>query len=210
MDFKDVLLCFTKLSILFLKDFWGIVNTPYKTYRSLTLRKELGETFYIFLGIFFYFAWATLLRTKSLNPLFLTFNFTKLLAAAIFTFLLIILVIYFLGKVVGGKGTLKSVFITWAFSLIPTLFWFFTTSLFYIILPPPRTTRFLGVLFSLFYIAFSVSLFFWKGLLYFLTLRFSLKLDLSRIIFISAILLPLGILYSVLMYRLGIFRIPFI
>ena len=210
MDFKDGLLCFTKLSILFLKDLWGSVNTPYKTYRSLSLRKELGEAFFIFLGIFFYFVWATLLRTKSLNPLFLTFNFTKLLAAAIFTCLLIILVIYFLGQVVGGKGTLKSVFITWAFSLIPTLVWFFTTSLFYIILPPPRTTRFLGVLFSLFYIAFSVSLFFWKGLLYVLTLRFSLKLDLPRIIFISAILFPLGILYSVLMYRLGIFRVPFI
>lgn len=210
MDFNPPFFSLAKLAIISVKDTWGVFNTPYKTYRKLALKEELARTFLIFFASVAYFAWASMIRAQTLNPLFLSFNFTKLSLGAFFTFLVIVLSIFFLGKLVGGKGSLKSVFVTWAFSLVPTLLWFFLTSLFYIILPPPRTTSFLGVLFSLFYITFSASLFFWKGLLYFLTLRFSLKLDLLRIILISAFLFPLGVLYSVLMYRLGIFRAPFI
>lgn len=210
MDFKSLTLSLVRLFILSLKDIWGVFNTPYKTYRTLSFKENLSRTILIFLIVLFYFAWASLLRTKSLNPLFLSFNFAKLCLGAFFTFLLVVLSIYFLGKLFGGKGSLKSVFTTWAFSLFPTLCWFSLTSIFYLLLPPPRTTSFLGVLFSLFYLAFSASLFFWKGLLYFLTLRFSLKIDLLRIILISAFLFPLGVLYSILMYKLRIFRVPFI
>lgn len=210
MDFKLLPFSLAKFFIVSLKDIWGVFNTPYKTYRKLALKEELSRSLLIFLASLTYFAWATMIRAQTLNPLFLSFNFSKLSLGAFFTFLVVVLSVYFLGKLVGGKGSLKSVFVTWAFSLIPTLLWFLATSLFYIFLPPPRTTSFLGVLFSLFYITFSASLFFWKGLLYFLCLRFSLKLDLLRIILISALLFPLGIFYSVLMYRLGIFKVPFI
>jgi hypothetical protein len=37
-----------------------------------------------------------------------------------------------------------------------------------------------------------------------------MKLSFLRIIGVSAIIFPLGFLYSILMYKLGIFRIPFL
>jgi len=53
-------------------------------------------------------------------------------------------------------------------------------------------------------------LFFWKIILSYLALRFGMKLDLMRIFGILVVSLPILGVYSFGMYRLGIFRVPFL
>lgn len=84
------------------------------------------------------------------------------------------------------------------------------TSFLYVLLPPPRTESVLGIGFSFLYLTMSAILFFWKIELYYLTLRFGLKLDLFRIIAVTSVILPILIGYSFIMYRLGILRVPFL
>ena len=106
--------------------------------------------------------------------------------------------------------SLRTVFATWIYSYVPTILWFVITAIFYALLPPPRTTSYLGQAFSIVFITLSIGLFLWKLLLYYLTMRLALKLDFKKIIIASLFIFPIGILYSLLMYKLGIFRVPFI
>lgn len=194
---------------IFFRNVWGIVQQPYSTYRKLTQESPV-QLFPVFLCIGGYFFFISPLRLHTLHPFLLTLNAGKLFSFASFSFCLICLVLYCLGKFFNREVSLKSIITCWGFSLIPTLLWFFVTSMFYVILPPPRTTAPLGTLFSLLFISFSLSLLLWKGMLYYLTLRFALKLDLSRIILVSLIFFPLLIAYSWFLYRFGVFKVPFI
>lgn len=208
---EDILTFSLKILFTFLKNIFGTINSPYKTYLVLVKKGKPIEGFLILGLVVIYLAWASLVRTGvHSNPFILTLNFTKLLASFLWTFLLSIGGLYFLGKIFGGQGPLKGIFLTWSFSLIPTLSWFLLTSILYLLLPPPRTTSLLGQAFSIFFIAFSLTLFFWKGLLYYLTLRFGMRLNLLRIAGVSTVFFPTLGLYSLLMYRLGVFRIPFV
>ncbi|MEK7166109.1 MAG: YIP1 family protein, partial [Patescibacteria group bacterium] len=145
-----------------------------------------------------------------LHPFILSLNVSRLFTVSLTTYIGICLLLLVLGKMVGGKPNLRAILLGWGYSLIPTLIWFFATSLFYLLLPPPRTETILGRSFSLIFNTFSLSLFFWKGMLYYLTLRFGMKLDLRQISVISVIFLPLLVVYAVLMYRFHIFRVPFV
>jgi hypothetical protein len=170
----------------------------------------IPQTVFIFLFCLLYFLWATTIRIGLRNPFFLTIKFNLLVLGALLGFFLVIFLIMLLGKVFGGMGNTHRVFILWSYSLLPTLFWFFTTSILYILLPPPRTLSYLGKIYSLVFIAFSLSIFFWKMILYYLTLRFGLHFDLSKIGVATGIITPIILGYSLWMYRLGIFRVPFI
>jgi hypothetical protein len=66
------------------------------------------------------------------------------------------------------------------------------------------------VLYSLVYLLFSAVLFFWKAELYYLTLRFGMRLALKQILYVTVVFVPILCIYSVGMYHFGIFRIPFI
>jgi hypothetical protein len=99
---------------------------------------------------------------------------------------------------------------TWTYTLLPTLIWFYSTLLFYFLIPPPRTTSLLGKSFSVFYIAFSVSLLVWKLILVYLSLRFSLRIHLYRVIYYILIYLALSTPLWIFLYNSGISRIPFV
>lgn len=188
----------------------GIVFRPYETYRRII---ETGSLFELpFIGAFLaiYFAIASLVKTAAFRPFLLTAVFMKLAAAAAAGFILVILTLSLVSRRVGGKGTLKSLAIGWAYTLVPTLLWFLATSFLYVMLPPPRTTGILGITFSLVYLVFSIMLFFWKITLGYLTLRFGMRLDLAKIMVVVLVSLPFVGIYSYLMYRLGIFKVPFI
>lgn len=204
-------LSFIRSFILFGRSLAGCVNSPYVTYRRLAVKEaDLGQTLFIPVFIILYFAFVSAIRGSIRNPYLLTMKFNLLLFASIFGFLIMVGLFYTAGKLVGGKGNLRQIYLLWIFSLIPTLVWFFATSILYLLLPPPRTFSFPGKLYSVVFIAFSIAVLFWKTVLYYLTLRFSLKLDLWRIIQVSALVLPSVLVYSLLMYRWGIFRIPFL
>ncbi len=194
----------------FLKNSWGVLVAPYQTYRRLAVSSSPLEVVPLFLVVMLFFLLLSVLRTHSLHPLLLTLDYGALLAGAIVSFVGSVSVLFLTGRLFGGTGHVWGVFVSWGYTLIPTFFWFLMTSFFYVVLPPPRQQTPLGVLFSVVFMSLSMLLFFWKGILYYLTLRFGMRLDFPRIMGVSAILFPLGVLYALSMYKLGIFRVPFI
>jgi len=200
-----------RLLIFFGKNLVGCINKPYVTYRKLTDEKtDPWQILYIFILVVGYFTFASLLRTGMRNPFLLTIKFNSLFLAFIIGFLLTVLLFVLVGKIVGSQVQPKTIFVLWSYSLLPTIIWFFVTSVLYVILPPPRTLTFLGKIYSVIYVAFSMALLWWKLILYYLTLRFGLRIDLFRITLVSTLVIPCLVGYSLLMYRMGIFRIPFI
>lgn len=193
----------------FLKNTWGVIQKPYQTYRVLV--SELpSQLIFVFLLVALYFFLVSPIKLHTLHPFFLTLNATRMFTTTILTYLGIVTFFMIIGKLFGKPTKMESVMLAWGYSLLPTLVWFFATSLFYLLLPPPRHETLLGRTFSLLFLSFSLSLFFWKGILYYLTLRFALKFDLNKILITSLIFLPGLALYSYCMYKLGIFRVPFV
>lgn len=200
-----------KFTILFAQNAWGSLQHPYTTYRNLTEGKNWLQVTPIVLLCVAYFSWTTLVHVGiRSHPLILSFNLAKLTIASIITFFLVVSVLVWVSRLFGGKGSFQSVVLPWTYSLLPTLLWFFTTSLLWFLFPPPRTVSWGGQALSVVFLVFSWFLFFWKGVLYYLTLRFGMRLDLLKILGVSAVVFPLGFLYSIVMYRLGIFRVPFL
>lgn len=191
------------------KNIWGSIQRPYATYRHLVTEDPV-QLLVIFIAISGYFVLVSPLKFHTFHPFLLTINVSRLLMAVLFMYLAICFLFYVLGIVLKSGSKLGPVLLGWGYSLVPTLLWFFATSFFYVILPPPRHETLPGRIFSLLYITFSVALFFWKGILYYLTLRFALKLDLIKISLVSLIFFPLLGIYSYLMYLFGIFRVPFV
>jgi hypothetical protein len=199
-----------RLFIVFIENAFGCLNHPYITFRKLAASKNIRQTVFIFLLVLSYFAFATLLRTGMRNPYLLTLKFNMLLFAGLIGFFGMIVFLYLFGRLLGSPTSFKTFFLLWSYTLLPTLVWFFVTSILYLIFPPPRTMSILGKLYSIIFISFSMALLIWKLILYYFALRFGARLDLWRIGFISIMLLPLIVIYSLSMYRLGIFRIPFL
>lgn len=188
----------------------GMFTTPYATYRHLVDKGRRSETVLLGVCCVIYFSISSIVKTQAFRPLLLTRQFLLLSGGAFVGYVFVVGTLYLLAKAVGGKGTWGKVALAWAYSLIPTIIWFLSTSVLYVFLPPPRTEAPLGILFSLLYLLFSAVLFFWKAEMYYLTLRFGMRLTLSRIFMVTSIFIPLVCVYSVIMYRLGIFRVPFI
>ena len=130
----------------------------------------------------------------------------------VITFFLVTYFFYFLHKGVHDKNkvTYRSFVFTFAYSLIPTFIWFYTTSTLYYLLPPPRTASFLGKGFSLAFVSFSMTLLLWRVILLYLAVRFSTGATFYRILTSLALFSVWFIPFSYVMYRLEIFRIPFI
>lgn len=211
MDKTNLLAFFLKSLILFFQNTWGSIQRPYETYRKLAEGKNLTQALPIFLLCLLYFGWTTLIHVGLRNhPLLVSFNFFKITSASIITFGLVMGAFVVVSRMFGGRGTIWSVFLPWTYALLPTLVWFFATSLLWLLFPPPRTLALSGKALSFTFLVFSWFLFFWKGVLYYLTLRFGMKLDLLRILGVTLVIFPLGFLYALLMYRLGIFRVPFL
>ena len=172
----------------------GLVVRPYETYRRIVDRGSVWELVYIAILAMAYFSLASLVKV----------------AAAMATYALVVAAVWVVGQRIGGRGRLGGIALGWGYTILPTILWFLTSSLFYVVLPPPRTTSVAGIAFSALFLIFSATLFFWKLTLGYLTLRFGLKLDLARIVVVVAIVGPIVTVWSYGMYRLGIFRVPFL
>jgi hypothetical protein len=202
MDVRDALISGL---VTFSQNTVGIVIRPYETYRRITRRENVWELPFIALILAVYFAVASAVKTAAFHPFILSKQFVLIGSATGLTYIVMICLMFKSAQILGGVGTLKR-----AYTLIPTLVWFMSTSVLYVILPPPRTTSVAGMAFSAAYLVFSAALFFWKTILMYLTLRFGMRLDLPKIAVIFLVVVPLMALYSIGMYKLGIFRIPFI
>jgi hypothetical protein len=194
----------------FARSFIGIITRPYETYRKIIDKGTLWELFPIGALLSLYFGINALVKVPAFRPFVLTRHFVKTSVSVVVTAFLISFLFWGIGRVFGGKGQYKRFFLGWSYTLIPTFFWFLFTSLLYVIVPPPRTTHPTGIALSIVFLTLSAVLFFWKIILSYLTLRFGLKLDLLRILGILLVSAPVIGLYSIAMYRLGIFRVPFL
>ncbi len=200
----------TEAGIAFGRNMVGIITRPYEACRRIVSKGTLWELLYIGVMLIFYFAIAAIVKTSLFRPFLLTRQFILLGAAATVTFLLSVSLFWQVGRWFGAKGNFRGFVLAWGYGLVPTLVWFWMTSLLFVVLPPPRTTSVLGIIFSIVYLLISATLFFWKIILSYLALRFGLRLDFAKIVVVCALVLPILGAYSVGMYRLGIFRIPFI
>lgn len=198
-----------RLFAKFCLNLYGTFNKPYETWRRLVHESDLLQIgFWVFL-LWLYLSLAVVVRNGlGTGALFLTFNLNRLFNISVITFLVVVLLMWLVGLWCGGKGKLKEVASSWAFSYLPTLFWFFSTTLLYVLLPPPRTESMLGKMFTLVYLAFSLSLIFWKIILYYLTLRFSLRMNLWQIVRATMVIAPALFLYFLVLNRLGFYKIP--
>ncbi len=204
-------LVYFHLSFLsFFRHFLGVIFQPYQTYRYLIKAKYPLEAVFVGCLVLVYIGLSSLLKQGLASPLLLTWQFGRLTLAIFAGFWLMLGLLYWLGRLAGGCGSLRNLFLPWVYSLLPTTFWFLLTSFFYLILPPPRTVSFKGQLFSFLFIAFSLTLFYWKAVLYYLTLRFGHRLNFLQILLVTVFFLPAVIGYSLLTYRLGLFKVPFL
>ncbi len=108
------------------------------------------------------------------------------------------------------EARLRRLLYTWSYTLFPTILWFYSTLIFYILLPPPRTSSLLGQAFSIFYIAYSGSLLIWKILLVYFSIRFSLRVHVYRIVYYLLLYLAFSIPVWIALYNMGVSRIPFV
>lgn len=185
--------------IIFLRRSIGLIFTPYATMRKISVGKEWQDTLWIGVASVIYF--------------FITNSVRSWISGFLGAFALFVGSIIFF-SLLPGSGKVKEKLVrmakTWSYTLLPTLIWFYSTLLFYFIVPPPRTTSLLGKSFSIFYIAFSGSLLVWKLILVYLSVRFSLRIHLYRVIYYILIYLTLSIPLWIFLYNSGISRVPFV
>ena len=207
----DILSAIVIGCVLFIKNAVGVLQTPYETCRKLASGERLEQLLPLGFLTVAYFGWSVLVRQGvRAHPMLLTYSMGTLLFASFGTFFLVVATLVMVGRLFRGRGSFRTVILLWGYSMLPTVMWFWITSVLWIVYPPPRTDSFTGQMLSAVFLIVSLFLFFWKGVLYYLTLRFGMRLDLLKILGVTAVVFPLGGLYALIMYTLGIFRVPFI
>lgn len=203
MDFKTLTIEIAAACFIVFKRFFSLIIAPYKTLRKISFEKDYLQVFVIFTLVFIYFYTANIFRKSAVHPVFIFVIF-------FFNFFFTVYFFYFLSKRFEKKARFSSFIFTFSYTLFPTLLWFFANSLIYAVLPPPRNFSFLGSFFSILFIGFSISLLFWKIILVYLAVRFSSQMGFFRIMYSVLLYICVFIPYTLLLYFLGIFRVPFL
>ena len=205
MDFSRIISSFLASLFFVLQRIILLAIWPYKTMRRISEEKDYMQIFIIFLIILVYFLSANKFREFDYEP-------GILFILTIFHYSYTVIFFYFAAKIMKQEKnyTFESFLFTFAYALIPTIIWFSISSWIYAILPPPRTLSLLGKSFSILYISFSIALLAWKVILQYLAIRFSTKLSFYSIMYSILFYLVTIIPYSLFLYSLRFFRIPFL
>lgn len=192
-----------------------LILKPYETMRSISQRTYPTQIGIIAMCIYIYFVYASAIRTRTFDPVILSSSSLWTFIYFLLTFILVTGYFYFFGHVAQrfkkAQPSDYRVFVSlFAYSLIPTFLWFLATSTLFVLVPPPRGITLLGKAFSVIFIVYSITLLLWRFNLLYISLRFALKAKFYTILFAIGSFCAWFGLYAVLMYRLGIFRIPFI
>lgn len=145
--------------ILMYRNGIGLVLRPYRTMRSIVANVDGVQ---ILLIIFAALIYQMLDRTP-----------TVIYSAALFISL--VAIISTTRKMRVDRWEIGQIVMAMVYTLIPTMIWFFVSLGLNAVLPPPRTSSVLGKILSLLYVAFSISILFWKIILTFLAIRFAGK-----------------------------------
>ena len=180
-----------------------LILYPYRTMRSISLRSNRHQVVVIFAISLCYFLAARGYKQTFIEGIAGFFVFLGIFYATVLFF-------YFISHASKTEVTLSSFIYTFSYTLMPTLIWFWTTFLLFVILPPPRTYSLLGAGFSILFVSYSLSLLAWKLILLYLAIRFSSRQGIYRIIYMLLLYLVIFIPASVFFYYHRIFRIPFL
>lgn len=199
-----------------------LIYAPYITMRSISHTWDPYQIGVLWGFVYIYFLCASCVKFSFTTPpvIFLHsvrsfgyFLFTSLLLVGFFSALKWIRAKIGQGREGSKKGWvefLHSLLMLMTYSLVPTLIWFFVALGLFILFPPPRYPTVLGNAFSIIFVGFSCTLLLWRLVLLYLTMRFAFKMNVYAIMW-SMVLMGMWLLpYTILMYRLGIARIPFI
>ena len=132
MDFKQVLVDLLVAGVFVIRRLLFLILAPYKTMRLIAQEKDFYQIMIIAFLILGYFFWAARIKDFPL-PFWLIF------LAAVVNWSFLIGFFYGLAKFFDRRLRWESFVFTLSYSLLPTLIWFFGNSIFYAILPPPRT-----------------------------------------------------------------------
>ena len=203
MDFKYSISNIFASVLIVCRNFIFLILAPYKTMRTISQEKDTAQLVMIFLLVLWYF----LLGYRS-KPL----NYPAIVSYGLFVcnFIGTVWFFYILTRLLFKAGNWRSLVFTLSYTLLPTLIWFGTNSVLYILLPPPRTLSFLGRAFSIFFVSFSLSLLVWKTILVYLALRFSTGQSFVKIMYLLSLYVCIFLPYTILLYYLKLFRVPFI
>jgi hypothetical protein len=196
--------------IIFIYHVIGLIFNPYKTMRKIASENDKNQLIIIFGLVYMYFIYANIIRARTLYPFIISTKISLNVLFFTITFILTTGFFYAISRKFNGNISYKHFIYCFAYSILPTYIWFFSTSTLYLFFPPPRTTSILGLVLSAIFIIFSSTLLFWKINLYYLALRFSSKTNFYQIILMTITFLLWFIPFSYLIYKLKIFRIPFI
>lgn len=205
MDFKRILSELVASFLFFVRRVFQLIVSPYKTLRSISHDDDILQVIYIFIFIGMYFYMAHHLREYGHGPLILFW-------VTVIHYLLTVsyFALFTLLSNKKHKLGIAPYLLLFAYALIPTLLWFVVTSVLYSLIPPPRTPSFLGKSFSILYVSFSLGVLMWKILVTYLAVRFATGFRFFRILYSLILYCAIVIPYSYLLYRLGVFRIPFL
>lgn len=203
MDFKTIFISVLTSLIIVLKRFIQLIFTPYKTMRKISNETDYLQIVIIFIFIFIYFRFSDVVKYGKFSsiPLFSIF---------ILQFMITCFFFYAFSCLFTKQIKFKPFVFTLTYFLLPTLLWFFSNSVLFLLLPPPRTSSFLGKGFSIFFITYSISLLIWKLILFYLAVRFSSRLSFFKIFYLILLYLSIIIPYSYILYSFKIFKIPFL
>ncbi len=196
--------------IAFSRTLVGLVTRPYETYRRIVTHGKAGELVFIGVLLSAYFSLASLVKVAAFRPFLLTQHFLLLAMGVVSGTFISTCCIVIAGRMLKLSVSFERIFLAWSYTLIPTVLWFFATSLLFVLLPPPRTTSVAGMAFSLLFLVFSATLLWWKVTLSYLTLRFGLKADFGKGLIVALISAPVLSVWSYFMYKAGIFKVPFL
>jgi len=200
MDINTLFAYLIASLIIFARTFAGLLINPYKTVRTQSISGTVSHAVIICLMSLFYFS----LAKPTISEIFL---------ATVSAFAMYILTIFGF-SILPGDGTfhvrLKRYNATWALSYVPTIIWFYASFYLFLLFPPPRSESMQGVVLSVLFLAFSLSLLAWKGILAYLSIRFSSRVQFYRVLYYIFLYLAVSIPVWILLYNLHIFRVPFV
>ncbi len=198
--------------ILLFRNVFRVFKDPYTAMRDISKEKDTLQVVFILAICCTYFAYAASIRHKTINPFVITTSAMASSIGFLVTFGLSVGFLYVSGRVlrVSQKEVVLRLCSLSAFSLIPTLLWFYATSTLFLLLPPPRQSTALGIFFSIVFVIYSLILLNWRLMLLYITIRFSLKTTFVTTLKIAALYLLLMMPYSIMLYKIGLFRVPFI
>lgn len=171
-----------------------LILTPYKTMRRISTETDYLQLFWIGLFILLYF---------------LVVGFTKILTFIVM-FVGTLTIMYVVGRVWKKAVKVSDIIFAFSYGLLPTTIWFYLSWALFYLLPPPRTPSVQGKIFSALYVSFSLSLLFWKLILTYLAIRFSLKLGFYSSMFILFFYVLCILTISYFAFTLGLAKVPFI